>query len=67
MKKLLCLLMALLLSLGALTSCRGEPSAEEKEIMTETFLELLEKSKQVNDLLFGEGILPKENGVKLGA
>lgn len=67
MKKLLCLVLALVLSLGALTSCRGEPSAEEKEMLTETFLDLLEKSKQVNDLLFGEGILPKEGGVALGA
>ena len=50
-----------------LTSCKYEPSTEEKEIMREAFVELLEKSKEVNELIFGEGIIPKENGVKLGA
>lgn len=67
MKKLLCLLLALVLAFGALTSCKYEPSAEEKEMLTETFKGLLEQSKEINDLLFGEGILPKENGIKLGA
>ena len=52
--------------LGMLVSCSSEVSEEERVALTATFTELLESSKKVNDLIFGEGILPKEDGVKLG-
>ena len=66
MKRAISLILALALMLGMLVSCSSEVSEEERVALTATFTELLESSKKVNDLIFGEGILPKEDGVKLG-
>lgn len=63
MKKILCFLLALTLLCGALASCG--PDESDLELLA-TAKELTEASARVNRLLFGEGILPKENGKKIG-
>lgn len=64
-KKLLSLFLALLLCLLSLCSCNAPDESDEE--LLEIFSALIEESKEVNRLIFGEGILPDENGVKIGA
>ena len=65
MKRILCLVCVLFISLSALCSC-NKPKESDEELLS-IFSALVEESKQVNTLLFGEGILTDERGEKIGA
>ena len=64
-QKLLCFTLALLLCSLSLLSC-NKPSESDEELLS-IAKELTEASAAVNRLLFGEGILPDEDGEKIGA
>lgn len=53
MKKIICLILCLILTGGALTSCSKPPEYAEVE---ERFRELVLASAEVNSLIFGEGL-----------
>ncbi len=65
-KRILLLLLALVLCLSSLCACSNLPDESDEELIS-IFSSLLEESKEVNRLLFGEGILPAEGGERIGA